>query len=43
MTANDLDPTKRMLHQRRVHLLEDKVVIPKHATLMHEKAKHAVD
>jgi hypothetical protein len=43
MTANDLDPTKRMLHQLRVYLLEDKVVTPKHATLIHKEGQHALD
>ena len=32
-----------MLHQLRVYLLEDKVVTPKHATLIHKEAQHAVD
>jgi hypothetical protein len=30
-----------MLHQLRVYLLEDNVVIPKHATLIHKEAHHA--
>jgi hypothetical protein len=32
-----------MLHQLSVYLLEDKVVIPKHATLIHKEAQHVAD
>jgi len=39
----DLDPIKRVLYQVRVHVLKDKVMTPRHATLIHEEAEHAVD